>query len=108
MTPKEQENKGKQTLEECKQECNHTNNELREDEFRKQYDELGLKAPKNSMPGMERELIIDFWRKALHQREQALKAELLEKVEELSGDRPYREVKRFTESLETIINNIFK
>jgi len=36
-----------------------------EEDFRKQFDELKLKPPKNSMPGLERELIIDYWRKAI-------------------------------------------
>ena len=37
-----------------------------ENRFRKEFDELGLKPPKNSMPNLERELIIDYWRKALN------------------------------------------
>ncbi len=32
-------------------------------EFRKQYDELGLKPPCVSMLNLERELILDFWLK---------------------------------------------
>lgn len=36
-----------------------------EDEFRKQFDELGLKFPKNSMKNLERELILDYWRKKI-------------------------------------------
>ena len=43
------------------------------DDFRKQFDELGLKAPKKSMPGLERELIVDYWRKVLHSHTQAVK-----------------------------------
>lgn len=39
-----------------------------EDRFRKEFDELKLKPPKNSMPNLERELIIDFWRKAILQK----------------------------------------
>lgn len=35
------------------------------EEFRPQYDELGLKAPKNSIPGLERELIADYWCKII-------------------------------------------
>lgn len=38
---------------------------IMEDEFRKQFDELGLKPPKGSMPNLEREMIIDYWRKKL-------------------------------------------
>lgn len=34
------------------------------EDFRKQFDELGLKSPKGSMPGLERELIVDYFRKA--------------------------------------------
>jgi hypothetical protein len=45
-----------------------------EQEFRKQFDELGLKPPKNSMPNLERELIIDYWRKAC---KQLIEAEVL-------------------------------
>lgn len=37
-----------------------------DDDFRNQFDELGLKPPKNSMPGLERELIIDYWRKHIN------------------------------------------
>ena len=33
-----------------------------EDDFRKQFDELKLKPPKNSMPNAERELIIWYFR----------------------------------------------
>lgn len=36
-----------------------------EERFRKEFDELKLKPPQNSMPNLERELIIDFWRKAI-------------------------------------------
>lgn len=42
-----------------------TTQEVMEEEFRKQYDELGLKPKKPSMGGLEREIIIDYWRKAL-------------------------------------------
>jgi hypothetical protein len=35
----------------------------RQGEFRVQYDELGLKQPKNSMKNLERELIVDYWSK---------------------------------------------
>jgi len=42
----------------------------RVEEFGKQFDELGMKPPKNSMPGLERELLKDYMRKALHQTAQ--------------------------------------
>ena len=35
------------------------------EEFGNQFDELNMKSPKNSMPGLERELLKDFMRKAL-------------------------------------------
>jgi len=35
------------------------------EEFGKQFDELKMKPPKKSMPGLERELLKDFMRKAL-------------------------------------------
>lgn len=38
-----------------------------EETFRKEFDELGLKPPKGSISGLERELIIDYWRKAITQ-----------------------------------------
>ena len=39
-----------------------------EEKFRKEYDKLGLKSPKNSMKNLERELIIDYWRKVISTR----------------------------------------
>lgn len=54
------------------------NIEKTEEQFRKQFDELGLKPPKDSMPNLERELIIDFWRKALTQT----RIDTLKEVEE--------------------------
>lgn len=49
-----------------------------ETQFRKQYDELGLKAPKNSMPGAERELIIWYFRNLLRETHQQLLNEVIE------------------------------
>ncbi len=43
----------------------HKSDEAVVEEFGKQFDELGMKPPKNSMPGLERELIKDYFRKAL-------------------------------------------
>jgi len=49
--------------------------------FGKQFDELKMKPPKNSMPGLERELIKDFMRKALTADRTALLTELSEWAE---------------------------
>ena len=47
-----------------------TNEEIVE-EFGNQFDELNMKPPKNSMPGLERELLKDFMRKALQAQRDA-------------------------------------
>ena len=39
--------------------------------FGNQFDELKMKSPKNSMPGLERELLKDFMRKALQAQRDA-------------------------------------
>ena len=41
------------------------------DEFGNQFDELNMKPPKNSIPGLERELLKDFMRKALQAQRDA-------------------------------------
>jgi len=41
------------------------------EEFGNQFDELNMKPPKNSMPGLERELLKDFMRKALQAQRDA-------------------------------------
>jgi len=46
------------------------------EEFGNQFDELNMKPPKNSMPGLERELLKDFMRKALTADRLALLTEL--------------------------------
>lgn len=51
-----------------------------EEKFRKQFDELGLKQPKNSMKNLERELIIDYWRKQTTLAYNAGKADILDTV----------------------------
>jgi hypothetical protein len=56
----------------------------RQGEFRVQYDELGLKQPKNSMKNLERELIIDYWRKV---STEAYRQALLDLREGLPGDK---------------------
>ena len=45
--------------------------EERVEEFGKQFDELKMKPPKKSMPGLERELLKDFMRKALQAQRDA-------------------------------------
>lgn len=54
-------------------------NENWEDDFRKQFDELKLKPPKNSMKNAERELIIWYFRNLLttkdKEKEEAVRAE---------------------------------
>lgn len=60
--------------------------------FRVQFDELGLKPPKGkSMHGLERELIVDYWRKALTtygnaRYEEGVKAERERIVDENTSD----------------------
>jgi len=59
------------------------------EEFGDQFDELNMKPPKNSMPGLERELLKDFMRKALTADRLALltelrDCELLEEKEDVS------------------------
>lgn len=55
-----------------------------EEEFRKQFDELGLKPPKNSMKGLERELIINYWRNwHINSIKEILEAEVVRKRKEL-------------------------
>jgi hypothetical protein len=51
------------------------------EEFRRQFDELGLKPPKNSMPGLERELIIDYWRKVVTRIQQETERKVREEVQ---------------------------
>ena len=58
----------------------HTTVEEIADDFRKQFDELGLKPPKNSMKNIERELIIDYWMKILKAQEQRVRGEMLKKI----------------------------
>ena len=41
------------------------------EEFGNQFDELNMKPPKNSMPGLERELLKDFMRKTLQAQRDA-------------------------------------
>ena len=47
------------------------------DNFGKQFDELKMKPPKKSMPGLERELLKDFMRKALQAQRDATLQEVL-------------------------------
>ena len=47
------------------------------EEFGNQFDELKMKPPKNSMPGLERELLKDFMRKALQAQRDATLQEVL-------------------------------
>ena len=49
-------------------------------DFGKQFDELKMKPPKNSMPGLERELLKDFMRKALTAEREAGAREERERV----------------------------
>ena len=48
------------------------------DNFGKQFDELKMKPSKKSMPGLERELLKDFMRKALTAERLALLTEMRE------------------------------
>jgi len=41
------------------------------EEFGNQFDELNMKPPKKSMPGLERELLKDFMRKSLQAQRDA-------------------------------------
>ena len=50
------------------------------DNFGKQFDALKMKPSKKSMPGLERELLKDFMRKALTADRLALLTELMEYV----------------------------
>jgi len=55
--------------------------EERAEQFRKEYDELGLKPPKNSMKNLERELIIDYWRKVASEAYQRGEDDLVRKIQ---------------------------
>jgi len=50
------------------------------EEFGNQFDELNMKPPKNSMPGLERELLKDFMRKALQAQRDAGGREATNKI----------------------------
>jgi len=70
------------------------------EEFRIQFDELGLKSPKDSMKNMERELIVNYW-------ENVLKQALAEERERVRGiiDEPMNFDSRTSE---TVIDEIVK
>jgi len=82
-----------------------------EEDFRKQYDELGLKPPKNSMPNLEREIIIDYWRKHINE----LQTELLKAVENKkreTGELDYEDglaegYNQASEDIKAIITSVF-
>lgn len=63
------------------------------DEFRKQFDELGLKPPKKSMKNLERELILYYWIEKINSILSLHNQELIEKirgiVEEICQDSSY-------------------
>jgi len=59
---------------------NNTHKQV-EAEFRTQYDELGLRPKKPTIKNLERELIIDYWRKALTLHEQAVQERVVEVLE---------------------------
>jgi len=50
------------------------------EEFGNQFDELNMKPPKNSMPGLERELLKDFMRKSLQAQRDAGARDVIEHV----------------------------
>ena len=56
------------------------------DDFGEQFDELKMKPHKPSMPGLERELLKDFMRKALTEDRTALLKEERKRVHELLQD----------------------
>ena len=59
-------------------------------DFGKQFDELKMKPPKNSMPGLERELLKDFMRKSLTEQRTALLTELREVITKKLTTRTYK------------------
>lgn len=69
-----------------------------EDDFRKQFDELKLKPPKNSIKNAERELIIWYFRNLLtekdKEREEAVAEERLRIVKEISFHEPALSAKK--------------
>ena len=52
------------------------------EEFRNQFDELGLKPPKNSMKNLERELIVNYWVNALTTHTKEVREQTLAEVQE--------------------------
>lgn len=88
------------------------------EQFRKEFDELGLKAPKNSMKNLEREIIIDFWFKKIdlavkQERERIFKQlnTALNKHSKTIAEggldyvKAFKEVEKVEEELLTLINN---
>ena len=78
-------------------------------EFAKQFDELSMKPPKNSMPGLERELLKDYLRKTIQaerqKREEVVEAErerILKEYEVMSGEQPSRS---YDDIIRTILTN---
>jgi len=78
--------------------------------FGKQFDELKMKPPKNSMPGLERELIKDFMRKALTAERTALLTELREWAEvnksifraKENGERGVKHYSKWSQNIKTL------
>ena len=62
------------------------------EEFGNQFDELNMKPPKKSMPGLERELLKDFMRKALQAQRDAGAKEERERVTDILEGMQVREV----------------
>lgn len=73
-------------------------NEIAE-EFRKKYDELGLKSKKRSMPGIERELILKFFKPYFQEKMHEIS------LRELEEEHPLYK-KEYNELPEIVDNNL--
>lgn len=82
-----------------------------EDRFRKQFDELKLKPPQNSMPNVERELIIWFFRDLLATTRRDIVERLETEIEMLletphyNGEQTYERAIKEVLSIVTTITN---
>ena len=76
--------------------------EERVEEFGKQFDELKMKPPKKSMPGLERELLKDFMRKALQAQREAGAREAVVKMTSFAAISRYDGERYYSVSESTI------
>ena len=87
------------------------------EEFGNQFDELNMKSPKNSMPGLERELLKDFMRKSLQaqrdagakeERENIIEIVKFTKFRDTQPQEPYHKYLQQAKGVDYIRNKILK